>query len=227
MMEILDNKQKYSCRLPDDYRKFLLENNGGFPSPACVYFEENAQQTASDVLYFFAVGDERPWASLQWHHDTYSGRLPKNTLPIARDSCGNLWLLSVGSDNAGSIFFWDHGSSDTFDETDLGNWPCVATSFTHFRDNLTAYDPSAEDKVLPSRYALVKQATDGMAKKDAGFSTRANPDFVWHCAYSDDRNVRMEFVQYEVHAFATHTDGYSRLRAIQGVIEEGHTRLPE
>ena len=164
---------------------------------------------------------------MEWHHDTYSGRLPKDTLPIARDSCGNLWLLSVGSDHAGSIFFWDHGSFDTSDETDLANWPRVATSFTQFRDNLSTYDVSGENPIVPSRYALVKQATDDMVKRDAGFSTRANPGFVWHCDCDGDGSVVMQFVQYEVHAITTHTDGYSRLRAMKGVIKEGPTRLPE
>lgn len=220
-------EQKYSCRLPDDYAKFLLENNGGFPSPDCVYFEEDGLKTATDVFCYFAIEEEPIWASMDWHLEILEGRLPKNTLPIARDSCGNLWLISVGGDNLGSVYFWDHGSYDTFDETELSNWPRVATSFTSFRENLSTYDASAENNVIPSRYALVEQATEGMANRDPEFSTHANPDFVWHCHTDDDGSITMEFVQYNVHAAVTHTDGYSRLRAMKGVIEEGDTRLPE
>jgi hypothetical protein len=219
-------EQKYSCELPDDYRRFLLANNGAFPSPDCVTFEEAGRQTASDVFCFLAIDDERAWASLEWHFETYSGRLPNNTLPIARDSGGNLWLLSVRSENAGSIFFWDHGSFDTFDEADLTNWPLVAASFQEFWDSLGTFDASAADNVVPSRYSLVKQATDGMAKKDSGFSTRANPGFVWHCDCDDDGNVSMQFVRYEIHAVAAHTCGYSRLCAIKGLIKGGQLRLP-
>lgn len=220
-------EQKYACQLPDDYRRFLLENNGGFPSPDCVIFTEAGHETASDVFCFFAIGDERAWASLEWNYETFSGRLPKDTLPVGRDSCGNLWLLSVAGETAGSVFFWDHGSYDTFDETDLGNWPRVAASFQEFRESLSTYDASSEDYVVPSRYALVKQAADGMSQKEPGFRTRANPGFVWHCHCDDDGNVKMEFVRYEAHAGTTHTDGYSRLRAIKGLIAEGPTRLPE
>ena len=118
--------QKYSCRLPDDYRRFLLQNNGGFPSTDCITFVEFGRKTASDVFCFFAFDDERPWASMDWHYETYSGRLPPETLPIGRDSCGNLWLLGVGGRGAGSVYFWDHGSYGTFDETDIKNWPRVA-----------------------------------------------------------------------------------------------------
>jgi hypothetical protein len=46
-------EQKYSCQLPEDYRKFLLENNGVFPTPDCVSFEEDGRTTASDVFCFF------------------------------------------------------------------------------------------------------------------------------------------------------------------------------
>src|SRR5438105_1828158 len=100
-------EKKYAFQLPDDYRKFLLENNGGFPWPNCVTFTEAGRKTASDVFCYFAIRDKRAWASLEWHFDTFSGRLPKNTVPIARDSCGNLWLLTVGGERAGSVFFWD------------------------------------------------------------------------------------------------------------------------
>jgi hypothetical protein len=164
---------------------------------------------------------------MEWHLDTFARRLPKNTIPIARDSCGNLWLIAVGNESAGSVFFWDHGSYATFDETDLANWPRVAESFLQFRANLAAYDATVEKGTVPSRYALVKRATEGMSKKDAGFSARANPGFVWHCDCDDDGKVKMQFVEYEVHAAVTHTDGYSRLRAIRGLIKQGPMRLPE
>jgi A nuclease of the HNH/ENDO VII superfamily with conserved WHH len=61
----------------------------------------------------------------------------------------------------------------------------------------------------------------------AGFSTRTNPGLVWHCACDDEGKANMEFVKYEVHAAVTHTDGYSLLRAIKGLIKKGQTRLPE
>ncbi|MFM7739415.1 MAG: SMI1/KNR4 family protein [Planctomycetota bacterium] len=220
-------ENKYSCQLPYDYREFLLSNNGAFPSPDCVTFEEAGRKTASDVFCLFAVVDDRPSLSMEWHQESFSNRLPKNTLPIGRDSCGNLWLIGLHGDNAGAIFFWDHGSYDTFDETDLTNWPKVASSFKEFLGNLNTDDASAETGGVPSRYSLVRQATDGMKRRDSGFSTMGNPGFVWHCNCNAEGNVQMQFVQYEAHAVATHTCGYSRLCAIKGLIKGGQPRLPE
>jgi len=109
----------------------------------------------------------------------------------------------------------------------LINWPRVAETFLRFRANLSTYDATVEQGTVPSRYALVEQATEGMAKKAAGFSTRANPGFVWHATCDDNGRVTMEFVKYEVHAAVTHTDGYSDLLAIRGLIKKGPKRLPE
>jgi len=220
-------QNRHSCRLPNDYRQFLLSNNGAFPTPDCVVFEEAGRKTASDVFCFFAIDDDRASLSLDWHLETYSDRLPLSTLPIGRDSCGNLWLISYGKVGYGSIYFWDHGSYDTFDETDLGNCPPVAESLQEFLDHLKTYDASSETGDVPSRYSLVKQAADSTAQQDPEFSTRANPDAVWHCDCTEDGRVRMQFVQYKIHAIATHTCGYNRLCAMKGLIEGGEPRLPE
>ncbi|MFO0938870.1 MAG: SMI1/KNR4 family protein [Gemmataceae bacterium] len=218
-----------TCALPlaDDYRKFLLENNGGFPSPSCVTFASDAgRKTTSDLFCYFAVGDLPAWISLEWHWQTFSGRLPKDTVPIARDSCGNLWLLKIGGENHDSVYFWDHGTYDTFDETDLGHSPRIAKNFREFQGKLMASPSVAEDPAMPSRYALVNQAIETIRKQNPGFDPRANPDYVWHCDCDDDGEVTIQFVQYVVHAACTHTDGYSRVRAMKGLIKEGPTRMP-
>jgi hypothetical protein len=213
-------------KLPEDYRRFLLQHNGGFPSPDCVTFKEAGRNTATDVFCFHSIGDERPWASMEWHQKTFSGRLPENTLPIAHDSCGNLWLLNVGPSHAGSVAFWDHGTFGTFDETHFDAWPRVAESFQEFIDNLHEYSPLPEDKELLSRYALVQKAIEGMAKGSSDFHKHSVLDGAWHCHY-EDGHVKMQCVDYVVHAVAAHTDGYSELRAAKGFIKAGPARLPE
>lgn len=220
-------ESKLGCQLPQDYSEFLLSSNGAFPTPDCVMFDEAGRKTASDVFCLFAIQEVSASLSLEWHRKTFSNRLPQNTLPVGRDSSGNLWLISLRGQHAGAIFFWDHGSFDTFDETDLSNWPMVAASFSQFLSRLGAYEKSVESGDMPSRYSLVRQATEGMVERDSDFTTRANPEFVWHCDCDDKGNVRMQFVQYEVHATFTHTCGYCRLCAMKGLIKGGQPRLPE
>lgn len=214
------------CQLPEDYRKFLLENNGGFPSSDCVTFQEDGKATASNVFCFHGVGDLPPWASIQWHIDTFSGRLPEDTLPIAHDSCGNLWLLNIGSQNSGTVVFWDHGTYDNFDETDFEAWPKVAVSFTELVSKLHDYQPLPEEEELLSRYVLVQQAIEGMAQRSPDFDKYAAVDAAWHCDFTEEGKIQMQLVNYIPHAAVTHTDGYSRLRAAKGLIDEGPPRLP-
>lgn len=217
-------EQAIQCTIPDDYRQFLLQHNGGFPEPDIVSFQEWNRATFSDVYCFHALGDPRPWAGIERHRNLFEGRLPSTTIPIAHDSCGNLWLLDVGG--GGGVYFFDHGSFDNFDETDLQNWPRVAESFQEFLDNLSVYDPSLEGDGVQSRYALVLHAQSGMAKQGTGFNKRAMPDGAWHVHPGGSGNFSMQFVMYAVHAGAPHTDGYSVMRAEAGEIPEGPTRLP-
>lgn len=220
-------EKERSLKLPSEYREFVLDHNGGFPSPNCVIFEEDGRRTASDVLCFFALNDERSWASVEWHLEILADRLPESTLPIARDAHGNLWLLSLRKEDTGAVYFWELGSYANVQETKLAIWPKVANNFQAFRQQLTTYDQFAEPGDIPSRYALTKQATAAMTQRDEGFSLQATPEFVWHCDCNAEGKVQMEFVQYQMHAGVTHTCGYARLRAIQNLIEEGEARLPQ
>ena len=225
--EIVQKFEKnIELKLPADYRQFLLDYNGAFPSPDCFIFSEAGHETASDVFCFLAIADERPWLSTEWNMETYSHRLPKSTIPIARDSSANLWLLQITESSAGGVYFWDPGSYDTFDESALENWPKVADSFQDFQNQIRSGDGIHNSGPVLTRYALVKQAGEGMAITDKGFTTRANPEFVWHCDCDADGQVSMQFIKYDIHAATTHTCGYSRLRAINGLIKEGKTRLP-
>lgn len=218
---------RFQCTLPDEYRKFLSKNNGAIPAVDCVTFAEDGQTTASDVCCFHSLGDDRPWLSLEWHLENYSARIPKDTIPIAHDSCGNLWLLHVGDKHKGSVVFWDHGTFENIDETDFQAWPKVADSFSGFIKSLHEYDSSKDAKKPRSRYSLVAQAIDNMAKRDKGFHKHTDLEYIWHFDCDDNGKLSLQFVKYEIHAIFVHTDGYSRLRAIQGVIANGQPRLPK
>ena len=180
--------------------------------------------TAADVACFHAVGNLPPWASLAWHIEVFSDRLPRGTLPIAHDSCGNLWLLSVGPDRPGSVLFWDHGTFASVDETDFDAWPQVASSFEDFLAKLSEYRPLPDEEALKSRYTLVQLANCGMANQSPDFNEQEVHDFAWHCHVDEQAKLDMQLVQY---AAVVHTDGYTQLRAAEGLIEEGPARLPE
>jgi hypothetical protein len=81
----------------------------------------------------------------------------------------NLWLLNVGPDHGGAVVFWDHGSFDTFNESDFAVWPRVANSFQEFIGKVHEDHPLPGEEVLRSRYALVQKAVKQMADSASDF----------------------------------------------------------
>jgi hypothetical protein len=64
-----------------------------------------------------------------------------------------------------------------------------------------------------------------VAEQSPEFDKYSMLDGAWHCDCGAD-GVAMQYVNYDIHAIATHTDGYSLLRAANGLIKEGPPRLP-
>lgn len=124
-------EKENKLKLPDDYRAFLIEHNGGSPSPATNPTPE------TDVQWIYGIHNGEYWASLKWHIKTLSGRIPANTLPIANDSGGNIFLLSLHPDSYGEVWFWDH-ENETEKNADayLDNIIKSADSFTDFVNSL-------------------------------------------------------------------------------------------
>lgn len=119
-------------KLPKDYISFLLEFNGGKP------MLNNCQVIISDVNWIYGMFNEPEWASLYNAMYTFVGRIPGWYIPIARDSGGNQYLMSLYEGNYGVIAFWKHefelmtgDASQYFD-----NMTKVSDSFSEFLENL-------------------------------------------------------------------------------------------
>lgn len=103
-------EEKIESRLPENYRKFLLEFGViGFEKTLKVKIlkKEFIEEFVSIELFFgFTEDEEYNITTLTF--DTYSGRIPDETIPIGQDPNGNLFLLSFIGKNKGKVWFWDH-----------------------------------------------------------------------------------------------------------------------
>jgi hypothetical protein len=92
--------------LPDDYRDFLFQNNGGQPTPAFFWIEP--QKDGSDVHQFYGLHNGPAHLCI----DTYIGEerygIPSTMLPIGDDGLGDFICLGVSSANFGGVYFLDH-----------------------------------------------------------------------------------------------------------------------
>jgi len=139
--EVEDFEKKFTISFPVDYKAHLLKHNGGRCVPNVYEFFEKGNSTNSDVAWFFAIYDgksNRLDAAINIYKFDEK-RLPKQLLPIARDSGGNLICISTGSNDYGYIYFGDHESEADYnitDDTDYSNIYIIAKSLPEFFDKL-------------------------------------------------------------------------------------------
>lgn len=98
-------------RLPPPYRRFLLEINGGDPSPNIVNFQgQGDQATNVQQLFIVRAADERDDLLAQWNFLQESlafhfGEV--RYLPFAIDPFGNYLCMAMQAPNEGAIYYWE------------------------------------------------------------------------------------------------------------------------
>jgi cell wall assembly regulator SMI1 len=126
-------EQRIGQPLPPAYREFLRQHDGG-------PLELNNRA----VNEIFGLGDEVPDFASMWNAlDRYRDRVPQWLLPVANDSFGNLFALSLRAEDNGSVWFWDHEKEADEDEPPTeDNIRRVAPDWPTFLDSLKPVDLS-------------------------------------------------------------------------------------
>lgn len=143
--EELDSVEKQlGVRFPDDYRSFMLKYNGGRTEPDGFAISWSDGQNAGDDwktstlswLFFVFEDLDEDENLLTMNLETFSGRIPEDTVAVGRDAGGNLILLVVTGENLGSVLFWvkayeaGNGRTPGYDNVGI-----VADSFEEFLGN--------------------------------------------------------------------------------------------
>lgn len=120
-----DLEKKVGSKLPDEYADFLLMCNGGKP--------DDCMSGDIVVRQFFSISDEFA-RSLEYHHKIYTlaGRMPSHIVPIANDNGSNCLCISLGDQDFGAVYFWDHDGEDPGYE----NLSLINDSFSGFLESL-------------------------------------------------------------------------------------------
>ena len=89
--------------LPASYEDFLLKNNGARPVPDTIDIDR-LPGSSTDIQVFFGIGRGVETSNLSWNIKFVSKRLPDHRLlPIACDSGGNIFCLSVLGEFRGTV----------------------------------------------------------------------------------------------------------------------------
>ncbi|MFD3162899.1 SMI1/KNR4 family protein [Herpetosiphon sp. NSE202] len=135
-------EQELGCRLPEDYRAFLLEHNGGQPELTVFNMHSNLMPDDQSIIHYFLSLDPAAESSeirqVIRTYTKYETRIPAELLPIAHDLGGNLICLGIRGEQRGKVYFWDHEFELEAEEMgDLYyNVSCCSPSFQAFVESL-------------------------------------------------------------------------------------------
>jgi hypothetical protein len=121
----------FDFKFPQIYKEFLLLTNGGSPKKSILSKDEEYE-----VRNFFGIIPDYSYGLLE-RKKMYENRIPNNMFPIANNSGGDLFLMSVKGPDYGKIYFWDHNwEAEEGQEPNYSNLTLVADSFDEFINGL-------------------------------------------------------------------------------------------
>lgn len=163
--QISSLEKQLGCRLPDEYRNFLITRNGGRPNPPYVQIpgiEDIDNVGVGDIFGLF--GTAKTENSLLWAIPNLGRLLPSGYLPIACDS--DLFTLSLRKKDFGCIHFWFHETDQVDDNGRYleGAPHLLAGSFDEFLTRIAGMFGADEEEESDSAPAG-KTANQKPAKK--------------------------------------------------------------
>jgi hypothetical protein len=128
--DLLKLEQLVGAPVPQSYADFLLQSNGGRFRVHIVALPELGDDTVLNSM--FSTVDAGYNHFREYTNLRGMDRIPVQTLPIADDPGGNLFLLSFEPGSHGAVFFWDHecepedGGSIIADFPNMTRWPMIS-----------------------------------------------------------------------------------------------------
>lgn len=105
LLDIVPIEDELGAALPNSYRKFLLDTNGGVPTPDTIDVP-GLEGSPTDVQVFFGIGRLIESSNLGWNLELVAERCSgRSILPIACDSGGNLFCLEFKRDVEASVVY--------------------------------------------------------------------------------------------------------------------------
>jgi hypothetical protein len=139
--DIIQIEQRVHCRLPESYRRFLLSNNGGRPAPYMQIVDiEHIPGGGTDVSEFFAVDDPVESSTIEWNLSNFEGRISERMLPIAMDSGGNLFCISLSERDFGSVIYCDFEPGFGYHVSESAIYYPVAPDFDSFLEKMRSLE---------------------------------------------------------------------------------------
>tara|TARA_B100001094_G_scaffold117190_1_gene113040 strand:+ start:7730 stop:8224 length:495 start_codon:yes stop_codon:yes gene_type:complete len=138
---VQDFESQLGVILPEDYFKFLCENDHCYTEADVFDFIKDGRKNTS-ILHGFFGFDAPSYGDIVQHLQVRKGRIPSFMLPIASDPGGNDILIGIKGEYRGHIYFWDHEMEYDEDQDDCTvdeyrlNLHFIAADFKSFINSL-------------------------------------------------------------------------------------------
>jgi hypothetical protein len=129
---ILRFEQNFSIELPDDYKNFLLQYNGGIPDKLILSVEKYGDSILKEL---YGIVDEQI-RDIPSNIKTYNNRIPSEFIPIGCDQLGNQIIMGVGTKYKHKIYFWWHEGESESEKPVYSNIYLISENFTSFIESL-------------------------------------------------------------------------------------------
>ena len=114
--------------LPNEYRAFLREHNGGTPWPDAFNYGVEAGQGGPEAYLWFFLSAKQ----LVNTHQRLSGHIPAWLFPVARTTYGDLVCITLDSAHGGAIYLLECEDSSDDNAVRYGDWHRVAPNLARF-----------------------------------------------------------------------------------------------
>lgn len=135
--DLIEVESKIGYQLPEEYKSFLLKNNGGRPVLDGVRYEN---EHFDYVAFFYAIRGEMYHDDLARQISEHKDMIPGGYLPIGESPGGDVFCISLKEPNKGSIFHWDHEEANYDGQPWEYNMTNLSPSLTAFLEELYVGD---------------------------------------------------------------------------------------
>ena len=137
-------RSKYHLDLPEDYQKFLLENNGGTAEGSIILFDAKGIKEKLVMGDLFGVNHPISGLSIETWQEMLGYELLENMVIIGGTAFTGLLLL-VNQEDWKGVYFWDD-CVEYETSTEEACMYFVADTFTEFLDSLYLGDEDDDNE---------------------------------------------------------------------------------
>lgn len=133
-VDLLEARLRIS--LPEHYKRFLLQINGGWPKPNAFHIRAAQAWGTADFLYGIAGKDVSGDLESEQEEHRERGSVESGMLVIGHDPGGNLLILDTEGKRRGVVYYWDASYLYAASNEQEGNTYIIAPTFQGFLDGL-------------------------------------------------------------------------------------------